>query len=40
MGRFLGKIERDEVGKGWIFKVSNAWEATWEDLEWTRGIYC
>ena len=40
MGRFLGKIERDEVGKGWIFKVSNAWEAMWEDLEWTRGIYC
>lgn len=40
MGRFLGKIERDDVGKGWVFRVSNAWEASWEDLEWTRGIYC
>jgi hypothetical protein len=36
--RAMGKMKRE--GKEWKFVVLNIWEATWEDVEYVRGIVC
>ncbi|KAI9847459.1 MAG: hypothetical protein M1837_002360 [Sclerophora amabilis] len=39
MARVVGKIERrPEDSVGWRINVLSIWEATWEDIEWARGI--
>ncbi|KZM26134.1 uncharacterized protein EKO05_0010595 [Ascochyta rabiei] len=34
--RCMGMLKRD--GKNWIMTVLNVWEATWDDVQWVRGI--
>ncbi|QDS72445.1 hypothetical protein FKW77_009456 [Venturia effusa] len=37
--RAVGRMKRECGGK-WRFVVLNIWEATWEDVEFVRGIVC
>jgi hypothetical protein len=39
MARVLGRVERDELTKGWRMKVMNVWMCEWEDVEAVRRIY-
>jgi hypothetical protein len=36
MCRCIGTMKRDE--KEWNMTIVNIWEATWEDVEWSKGI--
>jgi hypothetical protein len=36
MCRCIGTMKRDE--KEWTMTVLNIWEATWEDIEWAKGV--
>jgi hypothetical protein len=36
--RTIGQIKRER--KEWQFVILNIWEATWEDVEYIRGIIC
>jgi hypothetical protein len=36
MCRCIGTMKRDE--KEWTMTISNIWEATWEDIEWAKGV--
>lgn len=36
MCRCIGTMKRDE--KEWKMTILNIWEATWEDIEWTKGV--
>jgi hypothetical protein len=38
--RILGRVERDELTKGWRMKVMNVWMCEWEDVEAVRRIHC
>lgn len=38
MCRCIGKMKRD--GKKWKFMVLNIWEATWDDVDYAKGIIC
>ena len=34
--RCIGTVKRE--GKEWVMMVLNAWEATWDDINWAEGI--
>ncbi|KAF1982103.1 hypothetical protein K402DRAFT_341061, partial [Aulographum hederae CBS 113979] len=36
--RCVGRMKREN--NEWKFVVLNIWEATWEDIEWVKGIVC
>jgi hypothetical protein len=36
MCRCIGTMKRDE--KEWTMTILNIWEATWEDIEWAKGV--
>ena len=36
--RCIGKMKRD--GKGWKLQILSIWAASWEDVEYVRGIVC
>ena len=36
--RCIGKMKRD--GKKWKFVMLNIWEATWDDVDYVKGIIC
>lgn len=38
MCRCIGKLKKD--GQKWMFTALNVWEASWEDIEFARGIVC
>lgn len=38
MCRCIGKTKRD--GKKWKFVMLNIWEATWDDVDYAKGIIC
>lgn len=40
MARVVGRINREEGGKGWEMKVLSIWEAGWEDVGVVKGVVC
>ncbi len=38
MCRCVGRLKRE--GKGWKFIVLNIWEASWDDIDYVKGIIC
>ncbi|OCL14227.1 hypothetical protein AOQ84DRAFT_281525 [Glonium stellatum] len=38
MCRCIGEMKRD--GKKWKFVILNIWEATWDDIDYVKGIVC
>jgi hypothetical protein len=36
MCRCIGTMKRDE--KEWTMTILNIWGATWEDIEWAKGV--
>jgi len=38
MCRCIGRLKRE--GKGWKFIVLNIWQASWDDVDYVKGIVC
>jgi len=38
MCRCIGKMKRED--HRWKLTILNVWEATWEDIEYVKGIVC
>ena len=40
MARVVGTMKRDFRSKEWKMSILSIWEATWEDVEFVKGIVC
>ena len=40
VARCVGRMKRDETGRGWKVMVLSIWEADWEDVAYVKGIVC
>ncbi|MCJ1404479.1 hypothetical protein MMC11_007705 [Xylographa trunciseda] len=40
IARCVGRMKRDETGKGWKMLVLSIWRANWEDVGHVKGIVC
>ncbi|MCJ1380079.1 hypothetical protein MMC17_003182 [Xylographa soralifera] len=40
IARCVGRIKRDEAGRGWKMMVLSIWEADWDDVGYVKGIVC
>ena len=40
IARTIGRIKRDEKSKSWKLMILSIWKATWDDVEYAKGIVC
>ncbi|MCJ1387636.1 hypothetical protein MMC18_000479 [Xylographa bjoerkii] len=40
IARCVGRMKRDETGRGWKMMVLSIWKADWEDVGYVKGIVC
>ena len=40
IARIIGRIRRDEKTKSWKLVILSIWKATWDDVEYAKGIVC
>ena len=40
IARIVGKIKRDEKNKSWKLMILSIWKATWDDVNYAKGVIC
>ncbi|MCJ1239109.1 hypothetical protein MMC14_007102 [Varicellaria rhodocarpa] len=40
IARIVGKIKRDDKNKSWKLMILSIWKATWDDVNYAKGVIC